>query len=367
MKILDWFILRRLLVTFVFCMLLFTVIAVAVDSSEKTDDFVKTGLSNWEIFKQYYIGFIPFIWSLLFPLFVFIAVIFFTSKMAMRSEVIAILASGTSFNRFLRPYIVGGVILASVLFIGRFYFIPKANVIYTTFMQQKLDKNNPLKNRQETSCYNCFYKRIDSSSYMGLKNYNIETKTSGLFFMERVRRGKVVYNLRAESLRWDTTDKKRRWIASNVVERYVDSLGERVQRFTEKTVKLNILPSELIRDEYQKDKLTSPQLMSFIKKEQLRGTEGLNTLKVELYKRSATPFTVLLLTFIGAVIACRKTRGGSGLHLALGILIAAIFIIADQFSTVFAVKGNFSPMLAAWLPNIAFSLVALRLYFTTPK
>ncbi|MGN7785409.1 LptF/LptG family permease [Niabella sp. 22666] len=367
MKILDWFILKRLLVTFVFCMLLFTVIAVAVDSSEKTDDFVKTGLSNWEIFKQYYVGFIPFIWSLLFPLFVFIAVIFFTSKMAMRSEVIAILASGTTFNRFLRPYLIGGILLAVVLFIGRYYFIPKANVLYTTFMQQKLDKHNPLKNRQETSCSNCFYKRIDSSSYMGVKNYNPETQMSGTFFMERVKKGKVIYNLRAESIKWDTTKRKKRWIANKVVERFVDSLGERVRFHAEKEVKLNILPSELIRDEYQKDKLTTPQLIDFIKKEQLRGTEGLNTLKVELYKRSATPCTVLLLTIIGAVIACRKTRGGSGLHLALGILIAAVFIIADQFSTVFAVKGNFSPFLAAWLPNIAFLFVALRLYFTTPK
>ncbi len=348
-------------------MLLFTVIAVAVDSSEKTDDFVKTGLSNWEIFKQYYLGFIPFIWSLLFPLFVFIAVIFFTSKMAMRSEVIAILASGTSFNRYLRPYFLGGLLLAGVLFAGRYYFIPKANVLYTKFMQEKLDKNNPLKNRQETSCYNCFYKRIDSISYMGVKNYNPDTKSSGIFFMERVKKGKVTYNLRAESIKWDTTGKKRRWTATNVVERYIDSLGERVNYYKEKTVKLNILPSELIRDEYQKDKLTTPQLISFIKKEQLRGTEGLNTLKVELYKRSATPFTVLLLTLIGAVIACRKTRGGSGLHMALGILIAAVFIIADQFSTVFSVKGNFPPVLAAWMPNIVFMLVAIRLYFTTPK
>ncbi|MFT4094563.1 MAG: LptF/LptG family permease [Niabella sp.] len=367
MKILDWFILKRLLVTFVFCMLLFTVIAVAVDSSEKTDDFVKTGLSNWEIFKQYYVGFIPFIWSLLFPLFVFIAVIFFTSKMAMRSEVIAILASGTTFNRFLRPYIIGGLLLAAILFVGRYYFIPKANVLYTTFMQEKLDKHNPLKNRQESSCYNCFFKRIDSTAYMGVKNFNPETKNSGIFFMERVKHGKVIYNLRAESITWDTTGKKQRWVAKKVVERFVDSLGERVKTYPEKEVRLNILPSELIRDEYQKDKLTTPELIDFIKKEELRGTEGLNTLKVELYKRSATPFTVLLLTIIGAVIACRKTRGGSGLHLALGIGIAAIFIIADQFSTVFSVKGNFSPVLAAWLPNIVFLFVAYRLYQTTPK
>lgn len=185
--------------------------------------------------------------------------------------------------------------------------------------------------------------------------------------MDRVKNGKVVYNLRAASLRWDTTNRQRRWIAENVVERQVDSLGERVKQLKEKVVRLNIAPDELVKDEYLKDKLTTPQLRRLIKNEQLRGTEGLNALRVELYKRAAAPFTVLLLTFIGAVIASRKTRGGSGMHLALGIVIAAVFIIADQFSTVFAVKSSFPPILAAWIPNIVFSLVAWRLYLMAPK
>ena len=130
MKILDWYILKKFLVTFFFCLLLFTAIAVAVDSSEKTDDFVKTGLSTSDIIQKYYVGFVPYIWSLLFPLFVFIAVIFFTSKMATRSEIIAILASGTSYNRFLRPYIIGGVLLAMMLWVGSRYFIPKCEWPY---------------------------------------------------------------------------------------------------------------------------------------------------------------------------------------------------------------------------------------------
>lgn len=365
MKILDRYILKKLIITFIFCMLLFTVIAVAVDSSEKTDDFIKTGLSNWEIFKNYYIGFIPFIWSLLYPLFIFIAVIFFTSKMAIRSEVIAILASGTTYNRFLRPYLIGGILLASVLFVGRRYFIPLANRVQFEFKKNYLDRNDPLKNRQETSCYNCFYKRIDSITYIGIKNYNDDSKSGGMFFMDRVKGGKIVYNLRAESIKWDTAS--RRWMAQRVVERTVDTIGEKVTMLPEKKVRLNLSPGELVKDEYLKDKLTTPQLIDFINKEKMRGTEGLNALQVERYKRSATPFTVVLLTFIGAVIASRRTRGGSGMHLALGIIIAAIFIIADQFSTVFSVKGNFPPLLAAWVPNIVFTLVALRLYISTPK
>lgn len=367
MKKLDRYILKKLLVSFIFCMLLFTVIAVAVDTSEKTDNFVKSGLSSWEIFTQYYLGFIPWIWSLLFPLFVFIAVIFFTSKMALRSEVIAILASGTSFNRFLRPYMLGGTFLAIVLFFGSRYMVPRANEIQSKFKKTYIDKDDPLKNRQETSCYNCFYKRIDSNTYIGIKNYNAEAKTGGMFFMYRVNKGKVVYNLRAQSIKWDTTDKRRRWVAENVTERVVDSLGERVTLLPEKTVILKISHEELIKDEYLKDKLSTPQLTRFIQKEELRGTEGLNSLKVEKYRRTATAATVILLTFIGAVIASRKTRGGSGMHLALGIIIAALFIISDRFSTVFSTKGNFPPVLAAWIPNIVFSLVALRLYLKAPK
>ena len=370
MKILDWYILKKFLVSFIFCMIAITTIAVAVDTSEKTDDFVKTGLTSWEIFTKYYLGFIPWIMSLLFPLFAFIAVIFFTSKMAMRTEVIAILASGTSFNRFLRPYIIGGILLALVLFLGRRYVVPQANAIQAKFKTEYLDKHDQYKQIEESKevCANCFYKRIDSSTYMGVKNFNAETRTGGMFFLDRVGKdGKLVYNLRAQSIRWDTTGGKRRWMVQQVVERQIDSLGERVTHTSEKQVVLKILPEELIRDEYLKEKLTTPELIEFIRKEELRGTEGLNALKVERYKRSATPFTVILLTFIGAVIACRRTRGGSGLHMALGIIIAAIFVIADQFSTVFAVKGNFHPILAAWIPNLVFSLVALRLYQTTPK
>ena len=373
MKKLDWYIIKKFLVSFIFCMIAITTIAVAVDTSEKADDFVKTELSNWDIFTKYYLGFIPWIMSLLFPLFAFIAVIFFTSKMAMRSEVIAILASGTTFNRFLRPYLIGGTLLALVLFLGRRYVVPQANVIQTEFKKDYLDKNDGYKSATEARdgvCTDCFYKRIDSSTYMGVKSFNAQTQSGGLFFMDRVgKNGKLVYNLRAQSIRWDTAGGKGRgrWLAQNVVERKIDSLGEDVTHIAEKHVVLKILPEELIRDEYLKEKLTTPELIRFIEREKLRGTEGLNSLQVERFKRSATPFTVILLTFIGAVLACRKTRGGSGLHLALGIIIAAIFVIADQFSTVFAVKGNFPPVLAAWIPNLVFSIVALRLYQTTPK
>src|SRR5215212_5327089 len=156
----DWYILRKFFITFIFCMLLFTAIAVAVDSSEKSDDFVKSGLSTSQIIKEYYFGFVPYIWGLLYPLFVFIAVIFFTSKMALRSEIIAILASGTSFNRWLRPYIIGGVVFAIGLWFADRYGIPKANEIRGDFQTKYVDNPNSSSGQNSTNCSNCYYLRI---------------------------------------------------------------------------------------------------------------------------------------------------------------------------------------------------------------
>ncbi len=346
-------------------MLLFMVVAVAVDTSEKADDFVKTGLSTYEIIRQYYFGFVPFIWGLLFPLFVFISVIFFTSRMASRSEIIAILASGTSFNRMLRPYLVGGLFLGLVLWFGNRYLIPKANGIQATFKTNYFDKNDPSKNIQLNNCRNCFYRRIDSITYIGIKNYDTTSKTGTSFFLDRVRNDKVVYNLRANFIKWDATKKK--WRLENAVERRVDSMSETSNEFDTLILNISLKPEELRRDEYLKDKLTTPELVAFINQEETRGTEGLNTLKVERYRRTATPFAVLLLTMIGVVLASRKTRGGSGKHLAIGIITAAVFIMSDRFSTVFATKSNFHPLLAAWVPNIIFSVVAFWMYKRAPK
>jgi lipopolysaccharide export system permease protein len=365
MQKLDWYILKKFLVTFIFCMLLFTVIAVAVDSSEKADDFVTAGFSTKEIINKYYLGFVPWIWSLLFPLFVFIAVIFFTSRMATRSEIIAILASGTSYNRFLRPYFIGGLFLAILLWVGNGFWIPKANAIKADFQSRYIDSKDPSRNRSFGNCARCFYLRTDTNTFVGIRDYDTSIKFARGFFLDRIRDNKVVYNIRSESIVWDTT--LRKWKLYRAAERFIDSIGERLINHDTMVLNLNLKPEELRKDEYLKDKLTSPELYRYIKREQLRGTEGLNTLQVEWYRRTAVSATVLLLTMIGAVIASRRTRGGSGMHLALGIIIAAIFIISDRFSTVFATKGNLHPFLAAWLPNIVFMFVAVWLYRKTPK
>ena len=175
----------------------------------------------------------------------------------------------------------------------------------------------------------------------------------------------MIYNLRADLMKWDTA--KKNWKLQNVVQRTVDSMKETITTLSEMNIDLNLRPVDLRKDDYLKDKLTTPQLKEFIKLEELRGTEGLNALKVERYRRSATAASVLLLTLIAAVIASRKTRGGSGLHIAMGFIIASVFVMSDRFSTVFSINGNFPPLLAAWLPNIFFAAVAYWLYRSAPK
>jgi lipopolysaccharide export system permease protein len=363
LKKLDWYILNKFLKVFFFSIFLFAVIAVVIDGSEKTDDFVRSGFSASEIFTHYYIGFIPHIIALLFPLFVFIAVIFFTSKMAGQTEIIAILASGTSYNRWLRPYWIGGVFLGLFLWISNLYFIPKANIIRGSFEAAYVDAH---------SSYNALiqgstdiYFKVDSFTYAGIYGYDTAAKRGNNFFIYKVEGDKVNYNLRAETILWDTTAKQ--WALSEVIERTVYNNREQLNYITSTHKKFGFLPIDLEKDKYTKDKLTTPQLVKQIKLEEIRGSEVLNELRIERYRRDATPITVLLLTLIGAIIAGHKVRGGSGSHLALGFIIAAVFIITDRFSTIFSTKGNLPPLIAAWIPNIIFVWVVYYLYKKAAK
>jgi lipopolysaccharide export system permease protein len=183
--------------------------------------------------------------------------------------------------------------------------------------------------------------------------------------MQRFEKNKLVYNLRSDQFNWDTATQK--WKLFNAVERRLDSISERVTRSQELLVSSNFKPRDLRKDEFLKDQLPTPELDEFIELERLRGSEMLGMLLVERYNRDAIPVSVLILTIIGAVLASRKVRGGSGLHLAIGVIISVLYILFSRFSIVFATKGNFTPFLAAWTPNIIFGLLAFYLYKKAPK
>ncbi len=363
MKKLDKYILGKYFSSFFFCILLLTVIVVVVDISEKTDDFVQSQLPVSKIITDYYFGFIPRIDAMLFPLFVFIAVIFFTSKMAGRSEIIAILSSGVSFKRFLLPYIAGGIVLSALLWAGYKYVVPNANRKWGDFEKKYIDGTPP---SGSTGVYKQnMYFRIDSNTYASIKGYDTLTKTGNNFALMRFNGNRLSYNMRATNFNWDTASKK--WVFNNVLERFVNDISETVRKSDRKFEKYNFKPIDLRKDDYLKDQMTTPDLEEFIRLEKIRGSEMLNTLLVERYNRDAIPASVLILTIIGAVMASKKVRGGSGAHLALGVVVSVMYILFSRFSIVFSSKGDFTPWLAAWTPNIIFGLLAFYLYKQAPK
>jgi lipopolysaccharide export system permease protein len=339
--------------------ILFTLISTVIDMSEKTDDFSRANLDMKTVFRDYYAGFIPFIVAMLFPLFVFISVIFFTSKMANRSEFIAILASGVSLRRIMRPYIVGGLFLGALLYLANYYVLPRANEIRTKF-EAKYVQNVKLDVVSKS-----LYLRVDSFTYCGIRYYDTAARGGGTFFLEKVINHKVVYNLRADNFSWDTTRKM--WRLQGVIERTVGDLKEDVTFHQELYRNFNFRPLDLQRDEYVKNRLTTPELNRMIEAEKLRGSETVKELIMEKAHRTSTPIAVVILTLIGAILACRKIRGGSGVHLAYGIILCAIFILTDRFSTIFSTKGDLNPYVAAWLPNVMFMGITLWLYRKAPK
>ncbi|MDE1192734.1 MAG: LptF/LptG family permease [Arachidicoccus sp.] len=364
MKKIDWYITKKFLTTFFFAIFLFTIISVVIDIGEKTDDFVKSGWSGYRIFKDYYISFIPHIAALLFPLFVFIAVIFFTSKMAGRSEIVAILASGTSFNRFLRPYFITGIALSLLLGIASSFIVPQAEIKRTYFEDVYVHGNSSYDKLTEHAPI--LYFKTDPVTYNGIRNFDAFNKTGGPFFMFKIKNHQITYNLRSTTIRWDTVGGPH-WNLQNVVERTFIKGIEKATYYPNKKVFFKFDPADLKNDQYAEVKLTTPELEKKIKTEELRGSENVNTFRIEFYHRFATPVSVLILTVIGAAISSRKVRGGSGAHLATGFVLAAAFILMDRFSTIFSTKGNFPPLLAAWIPNIVFALVAYYLYRKAPK
>ena len=345
-------------------MLLFMVIVVVVDISEKTDDFNKTDLSAWQIFTDYYLGFIPRMAAMLFPLFVFISVIFFTSKMADRSEVIAILSSGVTYSRFTVPYFIGAGLLALLMWFGLQTVIPNANYKWANFEKRYIDVN------QAAGLFNSSYRqnvhmRIDSSTYLSVRGYDTITKSGTGFFIQKFAGNQLTYNLRAATFKWDTALLK--WRLTKVNERFFNEINEAVKNASELTVAYNVKPIDLRKDDYLKDQMTTRELNDYIEKERFRNSEYLSSLLVERYSRDAQPVAIIILTIMGVCISSRKVRGGSGVHLAIGVLLSVLYILFSRFSNVFATKGSFSPMLAAWVPNIIFGIVAVYLYYRASK
>ena len=353
MKKIDWYIVKKFYSTFFFAIMVLAVISCVIDYSEKVDNIVSKK-APLLVVLNYYKNFVPHITALLFPLFLFIATIFFTSKIAYKSEVIAILSSGVSFRRFLRPYAIGGGFLCLVSLLANHYVIPVAN-------EQRIDfENTYINDGNYKYVSDNLHLGIAKDTYIYLQNFNYGNYTGNRFSAEHMQGTLLKEKLMADYVTYDTV--KKVWHLHNVVIRTNDTLKEQIKKIPEMEVKYPFTPEDLNKTDAIKEALTTPQLDAYIGTEKLRGRENLNFYYIEKHRRTAQPFAGFILTIIGACIASRKIRGGSGFHLALGIAISAVYIMFLQTSTTFATKASLDPLIAVWIPNFIFGGLAYYLY-----
>lgn len=311
---------------------------------------------------------------MLSPMFTFIAVIFFTSRLAARYETVAILSSGVSYKRFLRPYMIGAAMIAlGSLFISHFV-IPKANRTRQAFEDKYI--NNSYQNKETN-----IHRQVEKGTYIYMESFNNNDKIGFKFTLEKTKNGKMIYMLSADEIVWDSI--KQIWKAQNYYERFVPetmlainkqlTVGDQSEYKEtlvfgiEKEIKMDFHPKDMGRVESKVEIMTYPELKKFIAKEKEKGSNGIERFEVENYKRTAIPFSTFILTIIGVCLSSRKIRGGIGMHLALGLLLAASYELFLHVSSIFAINGLMSPIVAVWMPNVIYGAIAYYLYRTAQK
>ncbi len=333
---------------------------IVFDFVEKYDDFLESSAPIDAIIFDYYLNLLPYYANMLSPLLVFISVIFFTSKMAGQTEIIAILSSGVSFRRLMYPYFLGAAIIAIITFLLGSMVIPIANRTRIDF------ENTYVKSRRETGLSD-MHMQIEPGVFVYMGRYYSFRETGDRFNIEKFDGKKLVSRLYAKTITYDSIQGN--WRLKNYTHWKFDETG--VEHIIEKGEEIdsviNIVPSDFKNERKSYEMLTSVELVNHINELQRRNIGNTEEFEIEYYKRNATPFASFILTLIGVSLASRKTRGGMGLHIGLGLVLSFIFILFLTLSTTFAVNGNMNAILAVWLPNIVFAIIGIILYSKAPK
>lgn len=359
MKIIDAYIIKKFLGTFVFTILLIIPIIIIFDLSENLQTFIERKASVSAIFLDYYLNFVPFLINQLSPIFIFITVIFFTSKMASNSEIVAILAGGVSFRRLLRPYLISAAILTIISFYLNNFVIPEANKERIAF--EEVYRKNKFRNVDRD-----IHMQIDKETFIYMSSYNADIDMGIDFSIENFNEeGELTYKLIADNVIWDTITHK--WHIGNYYERYINGLDEIVNTGAYKDTTLNLKPEEFKRRKSFVQTMGYKELNDFIEEAVFKGSEKITRYLVERQTRFAYPFATFILTVIGVSMSSRKVRGGIGLHIGLGLLISASYILFMQIFTSFALTSGASVLVAVWTPNVLYGLLALYLLKIAPK
>lgn len=360
MKKLDLYILKKFLGTFFFAILLIISISVVFDITEKVDNFIDKNAPLEAIVFDYYKNFIPYFANLFTPLFVFIAVIFFTSKMAYQTEIIAILSSGVSFRRMMFPYFMGAAIIGVFSFVLGGYIIPPANQTRLKF------EANYVKDRKETGLRN-IHMQIEPGVFVYMGRYYSNREKGDYFNIEKYDGKKLLSKLSARTIQYDTVSGK--WNLKRYLLRDFTNGVEQVitKGSSLDTLIPNMKPKDFKEERKYFEMMTNSELDNYIAEQTARGVGNLEEFYIEKYKRVASPFSAFILTLIGVSLASRKVRGGMGLHIGVGIALSFSYILFMTISTTFAINGSMNPMLAVWIPNILFALIGIFLYYRAPK
>jgi len=358
LKKLDIYIIKKFLGTFFFAISLLIIIVIVFDISEKIDDFLEKDAPLDKILFSYYLNFIPYFVNLFVYLFTFIAVIFFTAKMASDTEIVAILSSGISFWRMLRPYLISSVFLGLMSFYLANFLIPITNMKMMEFEKEYI--RNPFQYRERD-----IHMQIKPGTYVYMESYDNRANRGYKFSMEKFVDNKLVYKLNSNRIEWDSLSGK--WKLKNYHIRELDGKNETLVVGQEMDTLINLHPREFTFIIEDIKTMNYSSLRAFIEKEKLKGTQKIKEYEVEKHKRIAFPFATIVLTFIGVAISSRKVRGGIGMHLGIGLTITFSFILFLQITTVFATRGNLAPWLSVWIPNILFAIIGVYLLKIAPK
>lgn len=359
LKRLDWYIIKKFLGTYVFAIALIISIAVVFDFNEKQDKFMSHDAPWSAIIFDYYLNFIPYFANLFSPLFVFIAVIFFTSKLAENSEIIAMFSTGMSFKRMLRPYMVSAAIIAVVTFCLGAYVIPKGSVTRINF------EDKYYKPRKMNTAHN-IQLEVDSGVIAYIDRFENYSNTGYRFSLDKFKGKQLVSHLTARSVTYDTSA-VHRWIVKDYMIREMEGMKENIRQGTRIDTTLFMEPADFLIMKNQQEMLTSPQLSEYINRQKQRGFANIKEFEIEYHKRIATSFASFILTLIGASLSSRKTKGGMGLHLGIGLALSFSYILFQTIASTFAVNGNMPPAIAVWIPNILYAFIAFYLYQKAPK
>ena len=340
--------------------MIFTVISVVFDISEHLDNFLSKNATIKEIAFQYYAGFIPFYINMLSPLINFLAVIFFTAKMANQTEIVPILSGKVSFNRFLKPYFMAATVIFIVSFFANVYLIPYTNRLKIDF------ENSHGFNGDQDPTKTDIHLKLDAHTYVYLGSFDPTLHTGYTFILEKFNGDEYKEKLFSQTIVFDSL--KKTWNLKDCTIRYVNGLQEKQLFNVNLDTTLDMRPADfdvLHDDSY--DAMSLKVLNVAIAKEKVRGSGVLPNMEYQKYRRFIYPFSVYVLMLIGVALSSQKVRGGIGLPLGIGIILCFAFIIADKFAFVFAEKGTVSPLIAAFIPNVLFGLLGLYLIYKAPK